>query len=564
MAESTFPKEPLAIATLIESRCRELGLSKPQLVRAAGYENEAKGLRRLRALIAGNLLSTQSLIKGLPAALGLPPDDISRAVDQTREQIKAEGPCEAIQARVDRPTTIELPTKQTEQQTPSSGNTWYHRLLAKSREAWATTPAILARTTHRLEVRRRLYRRLLRKYGRQAYVFSLMGLLRAQQVVLRISKRILSVVDQWSASIIAILAIAAFLGIYRDTPDLKTSEVFLTCAVVIGGALALILSLSIIPAQRAAEVFSAAILQLYAQDRWLVIAFLTLVTTAMVSVLFGTNFMPHVDMRISISVQLILLGISFDALRMFYKRALALLTPRTAIDLVVRQCTKLVNKVSLMVARLSRIQAIAAGTGSPTNASRAILFSALQVSGPLRFWIGQLDEIAHKLIARRDTSAVNEIVSAMGSVGRQYSEARRNSLLLLPDFSNLLAGGVSDVSEVLDPLYDYICDISEDAARSANETAVKHCIQTLSRMTTHAMTMVHSSEFAQQTAPLAFSPCYRLGISATTAVKFDMSDATLAAVEGFKAILLAQREDLDTSTIESQSLESLSTLLTAS
>ena len=35
-----------------------------------------------------------------------------------------------------------------------------------------------------------------------------------------------------------------------------------------------------------------------------------------------------------------------------------------------------------------------------------------------------------------------------------------------------------------------------------------------------------------------------------TAVNFDMSDAALAAVEGFQAILLAQRKDLDTSAIE--------------
>lgn len=555
---------PLAIATLIESRCRELGLSKLQLVRSAGYENESKGLRRLQALIAGNLVSTRGLITALPAALGLPPDDISRAVDQTREQVGADRPCEAAQTTVDTPVIIKLPAQQAEQQTPISGNAWHHRLVARSHVARAATLAILARTTHRIEVRRRLCRRSLRKYGRQAYVFLHMSLFRGQYVVLRVGKPVLAAVDQWSASIVAMLAIAVFLGVYRDTPELKTSEMFLTCAVVIGGALALILSLSIIPAQRAAEAFSAAILQLYAQDRWLAVAFLTLVTTATASALLGTNFMPRVDARISICIQFLLLGISFDALRMFYKRALALLIPRTAIELVVRQCTKLVDRVRRTVAQLSRIQAIATGTGSPTTASRAVFFSALQVSNPLRFWIGQLDEIAHKLIVRRDTSAVSEIVSAMGSVGRRYSEARRDSLILVPDFSNLLAGGVSDVSKVLDPLYDYICDINEDAAKSSNEAVVKHCVQTLTMMTTHAMTMVHSSDRAQQTAPLAFSPCYRLGICATIAVKFDMSDATLAAVEGLKAVLLARRKNLDTSTIESQSLESLSTLLTAS
>ncbi len=373
MAGDTPSVEPLAIATLITCRCRELGLSKPRLVRSAGYENETKGLRRLHALIGGDLVSTRGLIQGLPAALKLPTDDIVRAVDETREQIRARGPRALVQARVDRPVTLRPVRQKIAEQKPRGSDARHRRLMARSRETRAAILAVIARTARRLKVQQRRCRRSLRKYARRAYSFSLVSLLRSQYVALRVSKRVLARADQWSASIIAILAIAAFLGLYRDTPELKTSEMYLTCAVVIGGALALILSLSIIPAQRAAEAFSAAVLQLYAQDRWLVIAFLTLVTTATASALLGTDFIPHVYARLFISVQLLLLGISFDALRMFYKRTLALLIPRTAIELVARECTKLVNRVSGTVAKLARIQAVATGSNSSTAASRGLL-----------------------------------------------------------------------------------------------------------------------------------------------------------------------------------------------
>jgi hypothetical protein len=116
------------------------------------------------------------------------------------------------------------------------------------------------------------------------------------------------------------------------------------------------------------------------------------------------------------------------------------------------------------------------GTGEITDASRAIYFSASQVSHALRFWIAQLDEIAHKLIPRRDTSAVNAIVTGMSNIGTQYSETRRNSVLLIPDFDNLFAGGISDISDVLNPIYERIRVICEDAAKSSNELVVKHCI----------------------------------------------------------------------------------------
>jgi hypothetical protein len=183
----------------------------------------------------------------------------------------------------------------------------------------------------------------------------------------------------------------------------------------------------------------------------------------------------------------------------------------------------------------------------------------------LRFWIGQLEEIAHKLIARRDTGAANDIVTAMGRIGTQYSEARRDSLVLLvPDLPSLFAGGVSDINEVLNPIYDSIHVICEDAANSSNELVVRHCIQTMVDMGTHAMTMVHLSADGWKRAPLAYSPCFYLGLGAKIAVKASMSDAILAAVGGFQTILLSQQKDVGTAEIEAQSLETLLTLAAAS
>jgi len=277
----------------------------------------------------------------------------------------------------------------------------------------------------------------------------------------------------------------------------------------------------------------------------------------------GTNFLPRIDPRISIGIQFLLLGVSFDALRMFYRRTLDLLIPQTAIQLVIRECTKLLNRVSRLVEKVARLQALATGESAPTDASRAIYFSTSQVSGSLRFWIAQLDEIAHKLIARRDTSGTNDIVTAMGGIGTRYSEARRSSLILLPDFDNIFAGGVSDINDVLNPIYECVRVICEDAAKSSNELVARHCMQIMAGMTTHAMTMIHLSH-GWKKAPLAFSPGFYLGLCATTAVKANMGDAVLAAVSGFQGILVSQTKDVDTAELEAKSLESLLTLAQAS
>ena len=81
--------EPLAIATLVTTRCRELGLSKARLVRLAGYQNEAKGLRRLDALLAGDTEPAHVPIQALPIALDLPARTVSAAIEETQQQLAA-------------------------------------------------------------------------------------------------------------------------------------------------------------------------------------------------------------------------------------------------------------------------------------------------------------------------------------------------------------------------------------------------------------------------------------------------------------------------------------------
>ena len=329
----------------------------------------------------------------------------------------------------------------------------------------------------------------------------------------------------------------------------------LTSAAIIGGALALVLSLSVIPAQRAAEAFSPAILNLYARDRALLMVFLTLVGTTMLSVLLGTEWIEFFNARYSVSLQFILLGISFDALRLFYVRVLDLLAPQTAVKLVLRECSKQMASVKRIVERLVRVLALAGGAADQQTVSRAALYAKSQIARSLRAWTAQLDEFAHKAIARRDTHGANEIVTAMGTIGQQYADARRSSLILLPDWDNLFAGGVSDIGDVLNPIYESIRVICEDAAKAPNELIVRHCMQTLEVMTTRAMEMVHSQDGHWQTAPLAYSPCFYLGMCVQTAIRENMADAVLAAVNSFQTILVKKTADVDTRTVEAQALE---------
>jgi len=77
------------ITALIEDRCRALGLTRQDVVRRAGYVNLSKGVRRLDALLAGDLHTTRGLIDRLPVALDVPVEVVTEAVEATKREIWA-------------------------------------------------------------------------------------------------------------------------------------------------------------------------------------------------------------------------------------------------------------------------------------------------------------------------------------------------------------------------------------------------------------------------------------------------------------------------------------------
>jgi hypothetical protein len=79
----------LPIQKLISDRCLVLGLKRADLIRGCGLKNEAKGSRRLKALLAGDFDSCRGLVAGLPAALENPAYVVMKAIEESGTQISA-------------------------------------------------------------------------------------------------------------------------------------------------------------------------------------------------------------------------------------------------------------------------------------------------------------------------------------------------------------------------------------------------------------------------------------------------------------------------------------------
>jgi hypothetical protein len=337
-------------------------------------------------------------------------------------------------------------------------------------------------------------------------------------------------------------------------------EVHLASAGIIGTALALILTLSIIPAQRAAEAFSTAILRLYARDRSTHVIFALLTLLTVLSILVGTGAFAKSWAPVLLATQVVFVGIALDALRAFYNRTLSLLVPGTALGLVLNECTSYIRKLEKEARWTAKYHRLRAGKGEQIDDASLqwLVYRIPALTSPVIEWISQLEEFGHKAIERRDTQAARETVITLTRIGTTYANGRRESLVLIPDFAGVIPVAVSDVGNVLNPIYESLKRLLENAAKQSNESIAIGCIRAFGSMATFAMSMRHTDQHGLRSLPLAFAPVHYLDSSVTRTTAAGMSDALLEIVRALSAVLSQISAEVHSAEVEAQAIDTLS------
>lgn len=394
-------------------------------------------------------------------------------------------------------------------------------------------------------------------YRRRAHATYIKALLSTDLRLQRTIQQVASKGSTLLATIVSVIISVLFYTI-ADSTDIKASEMHLAAAQIIGAALALVLSLSIIPAQRAAELFSISVLQQFAKDRALLGVFLILVATTMLSLLLGTRWSVRLDPKMSLVLQFLLLGISFDALRRFYVSTLNLLAPESAIRQIVRVSSAQIRRIGRAAEKVVAIQVVANGAPSKMDQTlHAQTIVRTRLPQGLQHSIAQLEKFAHRFIARRDSNATIETLGALETIATEYSDLRKKSITLHVDPKFPFAGYLSDVSDVLNPIYESILHIIEDAIAAKNERVVQHSISSMGRMTLQAMSVVAPGAAEQRVAPLAYSACFYLHRAARLVLAANMPDAKLRAISSFGAVLQNRSTDVGSTETTMEANEAL-------
>ena len=111
-----------------------------------------------------------------------------------------------------------------------------------------------------------------------------------------------------------------------------------------GTILALVLTLSIIPIQRAAEVWSPSIVRLYRRDPVAYVTFVSLGVFCAASFLLAIRGLFPVPVSLVLALSLAVLGLSLDILRWYHGHVCRLLDPIHAVSLALKETKQAIDR----------------------------------------------------------------------------------------------------------------------------------------------------------------------------------------------------------------------------
>ena len=284
----------------------------------------------------------------------------------------------------------------------------------------------------------------------------------------------------WAASIVGVLIAIALL----ISPEAKSSlagfnsstEVLIGTSAMVGTILVLVLTLSVIPVQKAGENFTPAVSKICSTDALSrgVIVFLSVLLMLFNVLIFGELF--GISKPWALLVQIIGEGLIIDLVRIYNRRVAFLITPSAVIEKMTNDIleeidanAKFVRRVAFFEIALCRIKRIFNKYIEIKNKNEietAIYFVKKSWVNKKRKIIDELLEIAKKAVNKGEAHIARMATESISAIAARYVRSRKDNLFIYHlDF--MVAE--SDIHELLDVVYERLLQLSDYSLRNGDE-----------------------------------------------------------------------------------------------
>jgi hypothetical protein len=310
-------------------------------------------------------------------------------------------------------------------------------------------------------------------------------------------------------TVLGLVCLAAYFPRFQAELSKLSSPRDLQLAVgaLIGTVLTLGFSLSIIPIQRAAEIYSPTIIRLFREARAIQLPFLALLLLCLAS--FASVLAPLVglDPVETIPILILFVAISLDLLRQLYRAVTALLQPKEAVWRLEREAREFLLRLHRRLEQSADLAWRALPIEQQHRYTRESYIRAFYASNPVHdrtveSRAAELTEIAFKALDRTDLSLFFEAITALAELGIDSIEIRKSALTYAAVEFMVIK---SNAGTLLDRIYEDLLDVNRAAIRRPAETASGQVVRVFSRIAQH-MLRVHQEPPFAHSASLGIAP----------------------------------------------------------
>jgi hypothetical protein len=324
--------------------------------------------------------------------------------------------------------------------------------------------------------------------------------------------------------------------------------IFLAIGGLIGTILALVISLSIIPIQAAAESFSSSIIRLYREDKVTRYIFALLSIFCLISFLMAIGEAFGYAKAVLLPIAILFVAMSIDLLRWHHRHITNLLGSNDAISQLSSTVKSYLDKTCKNIAFWARFKWMflpkAEQDKLPVKAMEQFLSQQSYNIGPLKIWLNEFAEVAHKAIVKQEVLRAQLAIFAMADIACYFLDKRKDNLRIYAETEALGLVLGSDVNDILTPIYEHYRNISRNAIDKKVETAAICVVQALGKISIH-ITNLKSPAFHKNTAPLTYLPVGYLSTCVEMAQIEKMNDVALQGANILLDVVKASPVNVD-------------------
>ena len=314
--------------------------------------------------------------------------------------------------------------------------------------------------------------------------------------------------------VITMIAVAAGAAVFyfpaaRAALDAyqAVDTILIALGATFGTILALVLTLSIIPVQRAADVWSPSIIRLYRRDKLTHFTFIILGIFCAASFLLSVTGLVGISSSVVLVTAIVVLGLSLDLLRWYHRHICQLLDPAYAVETVTKYARQSIDRIQKSVTHVAKVQYRALTSEQKKEVNLSDIESIVYPQMPayphsINYWIHEIGEIASKGAARGEKYLASAAISSIREIVIYFVSTRKDNLILYPSPDALFLASESDIKVVINQAYEVLQDINRTAVVNGDESTSLRISEAFQGIAVHFENM-SARNIRPNTSPLA-------------------------------------------------------------